>query len=69
MKPFQSMRKSETLTMCVVNGEDYKLCRKKKKLRDPSCDVSCISTNIQDGGQLKISSQNISPNKADIKIL
>ena len=41
----------------------------EKKLRDPSCDVSCISTDIQDGGQLKISSQNISPNKADIKIL
>ena len=39
----------------------------RKKLRDSSCDVSCISTNIQDGGQLKISSQNISPNKADTK--
>ena len=25
--------------------------------------------SIQDGGQLKISSQNISPNKADMKIL
>ena len=36
-------------------------------MRDPSCDVSCISTNIQDGGQLKISSQNISPNKAEKK--
>ena len=38
-------------------------------MRDPSCDVSFISKNIQDGGQLKISSQNISPNKADIKNL
>ena len=28
-----------------------------------------LSTNIQDGGQLKISIQNILPNKADIKIL
>ena len=56
--------------MCVVNGEDYNRCvSKKKKLRDPSYDVPCISTNIQDGGQLKISSQNISPNKAGIKIL
>ena len=41
----------------------------EKKLRDPSCDVSCISKNIQDGGQLKISSPNVSSNKADIKIL
>ena len=35
------------------------------KLRDPSCDVSCISTNIQDGGQHNISNQNMYRNKAD----
>ena len=45
------------------------LFRKKIKLRDPSCDVSCISTNIQDGGKLNTSNQNMSRNKADIKIL
>ena len=38
-----------------------------KKLRDPSCDVASISTTVQDGGQFKISNQNISRNKADIK--
>ena len=37
-------------------------------MHDPTCDVSCISTNIQDGGQLNISSQIMSRNKADIKI-
>ena len=37
----------------------------KKKSRDPSCDVSCISTNFQDGGQLNISNENISRNKED----
>ena len=42
--------------------------RKKIKLRDPTCDVSCISTNTQDGRQLNISNQNISRNKADVKI-
>jgi hypothetical protein len=26
-------------------------CRDKKYLRDPTCDVSCISSIIQDGGQ------------------
>ena len=64
VKPFQSVLKSEALTICVVIGEDKSLCRKKKILRDLSCDASCI-----DGGQLKISSQNISPNKSDIKII
>ena len=58
--------------MCVVIGEDKSLCRKKKncvtpKLREKFCDESCISTNIQDGGQLRISSKNILLNKADIK--
>ena len=42
---------------------------KEYELRDPSCDVPSISTNIQDGGQLNISNQNISRNKADIEIL
>ena len=28
-----------------------------------------LTTNIQDGGQLNISSQNMSRNKADIKVL
>ena len=53
------MRLWEHINHCVV---------RKKKSRDPCCDVSCISTYIQDGGQLKISGQNISRNKADIKI-
>ena len=45
----------------------YYHCFVQKKLRDPSCDVSCISTNIQDGGQLNISNQNMSQNKANVK--
>ena len=65
----QSVLKFETLAVHAVMRAYQPLCRKKKKSLDPSCDVSCISTNIQDGGQLKISSQNISPNKADIRIL
>ena len=40
-------------------------------LRDPrpSCDVSCISTNIQDGEKFDMSNQNIAQNKTDVKIL
>ena len=50
-------------------GVYWSLFRKKIKLRDLSCDVLCMSTNIQDGGQLHISDQNISWNKANVKIL
>ena len=46
-------------------GACNSLFHKKIKLRDPSCDVSCKSRNVQDGGQLNISSQNVSRNKAD----
>ena len=53
------MLKSETLAVHAVMIA-YQPGRKKKKSRDPSCDVSCISTNIQDGGQLKFSNENIS---------
>ena len=54
------MLKTETLTV---------LFRKKLKLRDPTCDISCIHTNVQDGGQVNISNQNMSRNKANDKIL
>ena len=50
-------------------GRILMLFREKIKLRDPTCDVSCISTIIQDGGQLNISNQNMSRNNADIRIL
>ena len=43
-------------------GAYQSLFRKEIKLRDSTCDVSCISTNIQDGGQ---PNQNMSRNKAD----
>jgi ribosomal protein S17E len=36
-------------------------------LRDPTCDVSCISSKIQDGGQFITFSQNISRIKQDMK--
>ena len=46
------MLKSETLTVRAVIGAYESLFRKKIKLRNPTCDESCISTSIQDGGQL-----------------
>ena len=50
-------------------GAYQSLFRKKIKLRDPNCDgVQCISTNTQDKGQLNISNQNVTRNKADRKI-
>ena len=56
--------------MCGNVIADIKsLFRKRTKLRDSDCDVSCISKNIQDGGQLNISNQYISRNKADVKML
>ena len=46
--------------MCGNVIADIKsLFRKRTKLRDSDCDVSCISKNIQDGGQLNISNQYI----------
>ena len=54
------MLKSEALTVRPVMGAYSSLFRKKIKLRDPTCDVSCISTNIQHGGQLNIFNQNMS---------
>ena len=51
LKPSRSLFKSEKLTVRAVMGHKYSLFHKKTKTRDPSCDVSCISTNIQDGGQ------------------
>ena len=46
--------------MCTYQS----LFRKNEKLRDPTCDVLFLSTNIQDGVR-----QNISRNKAEVKIL
>ena len=46
LKPLQPVLKSETLTVRPVVGAFYSLFRKKIKLRDPTCDVSCISTNM-----------------------
>ena len=50
-------------------GAYQSLFRKKKKLRDPTCDVSCTSTNTQDGGQFTISNENMSRSKANVEIL
>ena len=36
---------------------DINHCFVEIKLRDPTCDVSCISTNIQDGGLRNIGNQ------------
>ena len=44
-------------------GAYLSLFRKKIILRDPSSYASCISTNIQDGGQPNTSNQNISQNR------
>ena len=38
------------------------------ELRDPTCDVSCMFTNIQDSKQLNICNQSVPQNKADVKI-
>ena len=67
LKHFQFVLEFKTLTVRAVLGA-YKqsLFHKKPKLRDTR---SCISTNIQDGGQRNISNQNTLPHKADIKIL
>ena len=62
------MLKSETLTVRAVTGAySESLFRKKITLRNPICDVSCISTIIQDGGQLNISNQNMSRNDSQHK--
>ena len=67
----------ETLSVRAEIRNTYRTCgygsiliivSQEKKMRDPSCDVSFISTNIQDGGQLMISNENISRKKADIEI-
>ena len=55
------MLKSRALAVHAV------IFRKEIQLRNPSFDVSGKSRNVQDGGQLNTSSQNISQNKADKK--
>ena len=65
LKYFQSVLKSRALAVHALIGAYHSLFHKKIKLRDPSCDVSCKSRNVQDGGQLNVSSQNVSRNKAD----
>ena len=53
------MLKSRALAVHALIGAYNSLFDNKIKLRDPSCDVSCKSRsrNVQDGGQLNISSQ------------
>ena len=49
--------------------EYWSLTVKIKTLRDPTCDVTCISSIIQDGGQFIAFSENISRIKQDVKNL
>ena len=63
------MLKSEKITVCVAMGAFWPLFHKKIRLPDLACDVLCISTNVQDDEPLDLFNQNISRNKADVKIL
>ena len=58
LKHFQSVLKSETVTLHAALAHiNRSLFRKKIKLRDPTYDVTLISTNIQDDEQLNISNK------------
>ena len=44
-------------------------CQDKKNLHEPTCDITCIFSIIQNGGQFMAFRQNISRVKQDVKIL